>query len=444
MVRLTAGYDRVLIPTDFSAWAAASVERCPEIPGVKEVVLLHVVPPREGDKAAGAAGDGDYGIVRIRERMEKDGKFLSDQGLKVTALIEPSDSPVIARTILRVADRCGTSLILVGARGAGMVREALLGSVSHDVIRGAKQDVLIMHPRASTHASSAGATACPLLFSTVLCPVDLSRVSEETIRGTLELNRHSRFLLFHAIFRAESVAELNLMRARATDRLERMQGEIERSGGSSEINVRMGDPVLLSVTEAERSNASLILISRYGRFDYMKNIPIGRTAEAIALRSSRPVLIRNPKITLDVVVRELSPAEFNLAEQVWEDYHGQKADRAADRIFALFVEGIIAGVARCKRHPDGFEVDGVFVTREFRDRGYARRLMQELVRERGHHTLYMHAVLELVSFYKTFGFKQIDEKELPQTIRERFSFAQGNMEGSDVCPMRREGVGTGS
>jgi GNAT superfamily N-acetyltransferase len=170
----------------------------------------------------------------------------------------------------------------------------------------------------------------------------------------------------------------------------------------------------------------------------MKNIPIGRTAEAIALRSKRPVLVRSPAIPLDVTVRELAPTEFALAEQVWTQYHRQKADRANDRIFAVFVEGEIAGVARCKRHPDGFEVDGVFVSGEFRDRGYARRVMQELIRVRGHERLWMHATLELVNFYRSFGFVPIPERELPQSIWDRFGFAGGNMEGSEVCPMKRE------
>jgi hypothetical protein len=42
-----ADYDRVLIPTDFSLWAAASVERRLEIPGIREVVLLQITTPRE-------------------------------------------------------------------------------------------------------------------------------------------------------------------------------------------------------------------------------------------------------------------------------------------------------------------------------------------------------------------------------------------------------------
>jgi hypothetical protein len=50
----------------------------------------------------------------------------------------------------------------------------------------------------------------------------------------------------------------------------------------------------------------------------------------------------------------------------------------------------------------------------------------------------MHAVRHLVPFYQSFGFLSIAERELPQTIRERYVWAAGNLEGADVQPMRRK------
>jgi GNAT superfamily N-acetyltransferase len=94
-------------------------------------------------------------------------------------------------------------------------------------------------------------------------------------------------------------------------------------------------------------------------------------------------------------------------------------------------------VARCRRHPDGVEVDGVYVRDEFRDRGYARKAVRALVDACGTEPLYMHSTLDLVPFYRTFGFEPIPEHALPQSIRKRFEFAGGNMAGANVAPMRR-------
>jgi len=111
------------------------------------------------------------------------------------------------------------------------------------------------------------------------------------------------------------------------------------------------------------------------------------------------------------LTRELIVPEFPLEKEVWYHYPQQEANPAEDRIFGTFVDGTLAAVARCRLHPDGHEV------------------------------LYMHSTLQLISFYKTFGFVPIPEDQLPRMIRERFLFCFGEMAGCNVCPMRREAEG---
>ncbi|MDD4137202.1 MAG: sensor histidine kinase [Methanoregula sp.] len=137
-------------------------------------------------------------------------------------------------------------------------------------------------------------------------------------------------------------------------------------------------------------------------------------------------------------VRELSSLEFPLAETLWIDYHNTKGDPKTDRIFAAFSYGQVVSVARCKWHPDGFEVDGVFTPVSQRGHGYANAVVWGLIEACGQDTLYMHSVWDLTGFYGHYGFIPIDEKELPPTIRDRFAWAQGEMEGANVRPMRRD------
>ena len=141
-----------------------------------------------------------------------------------------------------------------------------------------------------------------------------------------------------------------------------------------------------------------------------------------------------------VEVRELTPAELVRAErELWTHYHQQTADRVNDRLFATFAGTKLIGVARCSRHPDGLEVDAVYVLDEYRRRGFARSVMTLLIEECGRQeTLYMHSKTELVDFYGSLGFYPMVENELPKTIRDRFGFVMGNLKGIDVCPMKRE------
>ena len=144
------------------------------------------------------------------------------------------------------------------------------------------------------------------------------------------------------------------------------------------------------------------------------------------------------KHSTGATVRELISIEFSLAEALWTDYHNTKSDSKTDRIFAAFYGEQAVSVARCKRHTDGFEVDGVFTPISQRGHGYANAVVWGLVEATGQDTLYMHSVWNLTKFYGNFGFVPINEKELPPTIRERFAWAGGEMEGANVRPMRRD------
>ena len=205
--------------------------------------------------------------------------------------------------------------------------------------------------------------------------------------------------------------------------------------------VRFGDPASQICTVAAEEKVSLVMMSRYGKMDYLRQVPLGTTTSKVAARVTTPVLVMYTRIRLEVTARELGTGEFYIAEKIWFDYHQTKSDPEHDRIFAVFVEDTPVSVARCKQHPDGNEVDGIFTWKEFRGNGYARRALEALIRECGTATLYMYAVLDLAGFYASLGFQRIPEKELPPGIRERYLWAQGNLKGADVCPMKRVPAG---
>ena len=120
-------------------------------------------------------------------------------------------------------------------------------------------------------------------------------------------------------------------------------------------------------------------------------------------------------------------------------YRGQKADPKIERIFGVFDEGNLAATARFTRHPDGNAMDCVFSLDDYRGKGYARKAVQALLDACGSETIYIHSTLVLISFYKTFGWTPIPEDKLPRSIKDRFNFCFGEMEGCNVCPMVREG-----
>jgi N-acetylglutamate synthase-like GNAT family acetyltransferase len=138
--------------------------------------------------------------------------------------------------------------------------------------------------------------------------------------------------------------------------------------------------------------------------------------------------------------RELQPDEFYLAENLWEQYHGQKADPVHERIFGVFVDGDLAASARYVKHTDGMEMDCVFVPGPDGGKGYARAAVEDLINQCGSEPIYIHSTLDLIPFYTTLGFFPIPEDQLPLSIKERFSFCLGEMKGCNVSPMVRMGT----
>jgi hypothetical protein len=152
---------------------------------------------------------------------------------------------------------------------------------------------------------------------------------------------------------------------------------------------------------------------------------------------------RNEPIRSLPAVREFTVAEFGKAASAWHDYHETTGDPSVDRIFGVFLMGEPVSLARCRRHDGGHEVDGIFTPVEHRNHGYSRLAVEALVEACHNDTLYMYAVSHLVKFYAGFGFEKIPENALPSSIRERYTWAAGNLEGAEVQPMRRN-AGTGT
>jgi nucleotide-binding universal stress UspA family protein len=429
-------FPRVLLPVDFSPYTERAVQCIGEIPGVEELILLHVLEP-------GPDLSTPYGQqvieARTREalgRLEGLKAGMGGPGRGVRLLVHERFHGDVAETILSVAEEEKADLIALGARGRTL-RSLLVGSVSAAVLTDARTGVLLVHDR-TLDAGGALEKYCRSSLERILCPVDFSKPSLDTVAFLPSLGPAGEVLLLHVLGGEVAAEDREIASANAEKRLAVLKESLEERGHRVRTLVTTGRPgeEILRVAGAE--DVTLVLLTRFGKRDYVQAIGIGSTAGEVARKAQVPVLVHYPRLHYEVVTRELAAGEFSIADEIWLRYHQQKADPGTDRIFATFVDGVPAGVARCRRHPDGLEVDGVFVLPEFRNRGYARRLLAALVPACGRDTLYMHSTLELVPFYRNFGFEPIPEAKLPPAIRERYGFAMGELQSARVQPMRRK------
>ncbi|MFA6226579.1 MAG: GNAT family N-acetyltransferase [Methanoregula sp.] len=253
----------------------------------------------------------------------------------------------------------------------------------------------------------------------------------------------SEIILLHVIRSVEEEAKMNLVTREVEKRLSDAREKIKADHPDIRVKmmVRYGDPTGQIEAVADDEEVTLVMMSRFGKMDYIRKVPLGTTTSKVTALTKKPVLVMFTAIQLEINCRELTPSEFYMAEKIWFDYHQTKSDPEHDRIFAVFIEDTPVSIARCKLHPDGYEVDGIFTWEEFRGSAYSRNALDALIRECGNAVPYIYAVQHLVGFYASFGFVPIPEEVLPLTVRKRYSWAMGEMENAGVCPMKRVPTG---
>jgi nucleotide-binding universal stress UspA family protein len=90
-----------------------------------------------------------------RSVAEDGARHANEHGYHATPLVRESFDG-IGRAILEVADSLSARLIVCGQRGRGVIRSALLGSVSHELALHATHPILIVHEMPAGSADAPG------------------------------------------------------------------------------------------------------------------------------------------------------------------------------------------------------------------------------------------------------------------------------------------------
>ena len=137
-------YRNIIVAYDGSDGAKAALERAAEI--AESGAALTVVESVAADVPALVPG-APRGVAP--ERAADARQDLRRTVAALDSRLEASPWLVggpAAEAILTVADDIGADLIVTGSRGRGRVKSALLGSVSTEILQGARCDVLVIRP----------------------------------------------------------------------------------------------------------------------------------------------------------------------------------------------------------------------------------------------------------------------------------------------------------
>jgi nucleotide-binding universal stress UspA family protein len=285
-------FKKVLVALDFSAYSQKILDCISEIPGIQEVVLLHVVDATTPSKLGWT--HTPY-IENARLLMAEKKEFLENLGLKVLinvdVIVNVITQGTVSNAILEAAETNTVSLIVMGARGINPIQELLLGSVSSSVIRNAKTNVLIMHFNPAQENTDVSSDPSHMkLFSKILVPTDFSRPAGDTLSFIKTIPAIKAIVLLHVVNRAESRQEIAAAVRDAQTRLADMKKDLIDSDIAVNLHVRVGDPTEMILSVAKEDDVSLIAMSAYGT-DWIREMLLGSTTFTLVRRTRKPVLV---------------------------------------------------------------------------------------------------------------------------------------------------------
>lgn len=135
---------KILLAYDGFDRSSRALEECAELAAGTQgsVTVLSVVPP----DARGSKSGGHVGLrPHAHEDVARAHAYLRERGIDSAMRIAHGDP---AQEILDAALVAPYDVIVMGSRGFGPLKGALLGSVSREVIRGAPCGVLVVAPEA--------------------------------------------------------------------------------------------------------------------------------------------------------------------------------------------------------------------------------------------------------------------------------------------------------
>jgi nucleotide-binding universal stress UspA family protein len=291
-------FKHVLAAIDFSSGSTSALALAADMARASdaELTLLHVHALGFSVElpAATAPLDGES-RARILRALEKLAHPWRDRVGGVNIVVREGDP---ATEIAAFAEAHGVDLVALGTHGRRGIDRLILGSVAEHVSRLVHCSVLAVHQPPSEGAlkSSGG-------LRSILCPLDLSDTSEETLRRALALAETTRakVTVMHAIdaWHWEDpwpIARVNDDETRrrlfqsAHERLSRLLAAANRRAARIETVITFGRPTSEILRVSRSCNADAIVLGVHSR-TAMDRFFFGSTAQAVLRGGAGAILL---------------------------------------------------------------------------------------------------------------------------------------------------------
>ncbi|GJL55472.1 MAG: hypothetical protein NPIRA02_26040 [Nitrospirales bacterium] len=254
---------KVVVAVDGSQQTKLLTHNLHALAPLEEIILLHALQVPQLAYPGTGMGIGHEFSMYAEQALRVEGARILEN---VTSQIPHDLGPVHQRlergspaeVIVSVSEREKADLIIIGSRGLGMIREQVLGSVSHRVMT---------HAECSTLVMKAGDN----VFQHILVPIEHTSDAERIVSffGMKPLRENVQLSLLHVIPFAQPVLPVGALlpeswRKDLMESGEQLLNEIGNRlsslGYNTSVTVVTGAPSIAIHEEARRLKANLIVL----------------------------------------------------------------------------------------------------------------------------------------------------------------------------------------
>lgn len=279
-------FERILFPTDFSEHARMAMNCLAGIPGVKEIILLHVIESWHFNPAMARESQ----IDQVKERLEADKLFLLRLGLHTVKKVILTEFS-ISDGIVSAAEKEEVSIIVMGAKNRGLFEGLHLGSTSLRVLHDTSKNLLILRSHLIEGLQEKQYQKfCPQILSKVLVSTDLTPESHRVVHEIASVPGINELIVCYALPRGTLESEMSTARDEALKKLETACKDITSAVIPIRVRILEGDPVAEIEEFAHESDVSLICSIRHGKGTIDEMIHGSFTCDLVA-HTHHPILI---------------------------------------------------------------------------------------------------------------------------------------------------------
>jgi len=283
-------FKKVLFPTDFSEPAKSELDCITSIPGIREIILLHVI--RQYAIPMGVETVESLEVQATEKYLHEAKTYIATLNPAIRVTPDETTSADIAGAILDRAEKHHVDLIVIHANIKSIMAGMFLRSVHAKVLcRISKINVMIMPARLVRNLTGKMYEKfCPMIFSRILCPVNFSEFSLKTAALAGTMKGVGEIILLHVVQKMEPDEESEEAVTSAKIRIKALCDQLSERGIRSSGIVVTGNPEDEITRIADENDVSLIWMRSAGK-GCLHDFFFGSMVHSVAMHSTRPVIV---------------------------------------------------------------------------------------------------------------------------------------------------------